>query len=136
MMRAVKKAAIYFSSALVVLPFLIKTVLAASPTDDLPGIDLTMEGLQKLLLNITCWTIQAIFVIMILVLIWAGIKFFLSRGDPAEVGKARKNFTWVLVGIAVVIGAEIIVSTVSYFIGATYSPFDCSGTPAEVKYTP
>lgn len=60
--------------------------------------------------------IQIVFAILgfmaVLYLIFAGIKFITSQGDPAGVAQARQSIIYALVGIAVAVSAEIIVTFV------------------------
>ena len=89
--------------------------------DEPLGVDLTIQKLEGIITGIACWTIGVVFAIMLLALVAAGIRFFLAQGDPTKLGVARKNLTWVIVGIAVIIGTNVIIATVAYFIGADYS---------------
>jgi hypothetical protein len=97
------------------------SALAADSTSNLPGVNLTIQGVSRLVQRITCWVLQIILAIMVLALIIAGIRFFLARGEPAAVGAAKKNFTWVLAGIAVILGTNIIIATIAGFVyGSNY----------------
>lgn len=62
--------------------------------------------------------------VAILFLVWAGFKFILARGNPTELGVARKNFMYVIIGIAVFLGAWTLASVIS----ATIKTLDSSGT--------
>jgi len=105
---------------------------------DLPGVkDFTIQGLVRLVTAITCYVIQIILAVMILALIIAGVRFLMAKGKPEAVTTARKNFTWVLVGIAVIISVNIIIATITNFLGAEnypYAPLDCSGVSTEITY--
>lgn len=104
--------------------------------DDLPGIDnLTIQGLVNLVTSIACYIIQIILAVMVIALLVAGIRFFLARGKPEEIGAARKNFTWVLAGIAIILATNIIIATISNFLGGSYDPLDCAGGSSEIKLT-
>ncbi len=46
------------------------------------------------------------------VLVYAGFMFILARGNPEKITTAIHNFTYILVGIALVLG--------SYFIGSVF----------------
>lgn len=108
---------------------------AKEASDDEPlGVDLTIQKLEGIITGIACWTIGVVFAIMLLALVAAGVRFFLARGDPTRLGAARKNLTWVVVGIAVIISTNIIIATVAYFIGADYSFIPLKCTTASVRY--
>ena len=77
--------------------------------------------LVKSLLNI----VLAIGVpIAVLFLVWSGFRFILARGNIAELGNARRNFYYVIIGIAIFLGAWTLASIVS----ATIKTLDSSGT--------
>ena len=77
--------------------------------------------LVKSLLNI----VLAIGVpIAVLFLVWSGFRFILARGNPTELALARKNFMFVIVGIAIFLGAW----TLATVISATIQTLDSSGT--------
>ena len=102
------------------------------------GVDITIQGLGRLIDSIACWTIQVVLAVMVLALVFAGIRFFIARGDPGKITEAKKNLSWVLIGIAVIMGTNIIIATISRFISGSDSqykfiPIDCSGSPAEVN---
>ena len=66
--------------------------------------------LVKTLLNI----VMAIGVpVAVFFLVWAGFKFVLARGRPGELEIARKNFLYVIIGIAVFLGAWTLASVIS-----------------------
>ena len=47
-------------------------------------------------------------VIAVMFIIWAGLKFVMAQGNAGEIEKARQNLIYVLIGVALVIGAEVI----------------------------
>lgn len=105
--------------------------------DEPLGVDLTIQKLEGIITGIACWTIGVVFTIMLLALVAAGIRFFLAQGDPTKLGAARKNLTWVIIGIVVIIGTNVIIATIAYFIGADYSfiPLKCEAVGAKPQYT-
>ncbi len=58
-------------------------------------------------------------VLSVLALIWVGVKFILAQGDPGKIADARKQFMYVIIGIALLFGAKVIVE----ILKATISPF-------------
>lgn len=77
--------------------------------------------LVKALLNI----VLAIGVpVAVLFLVWSGFRFILARGRPGDLELARKNFYYVIIGIAVFLGAW----TLATIISATIQTLDSSGT--------
>jgi len=55
----------------------------------------------------------------VLALIWVGLKFVLAQGNPEEMKKLKDWLLWIVVGVAIVIGARIIVSVVINTLQAT-----------------
>lgn len=62
--------------------------------------------------------------IAVLFLVWSGFRFILARGNPTDLGVARKNFYFVIIGIAIFLGAW----TLATIISATIQSLDKSGT--------
>lgn len=56
--------------------------------------------------------------------VWSGFKFILARGAPDKLKVARENFFFVIVGIAVFLGAW----TLATIIATTIQTLDTSGT--------
>ncbi len=77
--------------------------------------------LVKTLLNI----VLAIGVpVAVLFLVWSGFRFILARGRPGELENAKKNFMYVIIGIAVFLGAW----TLATIISATIQTLDSSNS--------
>lgn len=62
--------------------------------------------------------------VAVLFLVWSGFRFILARGNSTELGNARRNFYYVIIGIAVFLGAW----TLATIISATIQTLDTSGT--------
>ena len=77
--------------------------------------------LVKALLNI----VLAIGVpVAVLFLVWAGFRFILARGSQTGLEEAKRNFYYVIIGIAIFLGAW----TLATIISATIQTLDNSGT--------
>lgn len=109
-----------------------------SNTDSLPGYDLTIEGIGRIITGIACWTMSTILAVMVIALIIAGVRFYIG-GAIGDVASAKKNLSWVLIGITVILGTNVIIATIAYSLGAdyrSYIPLNCnrtnfSGTPCQ-----
>lgn len=78
-------------------------------------------NLVKALLNI----IMAIGMpIAVLFLVWSGFRFILARGSATGLDDAKRNFKFVILGIAIFLGAWTLASIIS----ATIQTLDTSGT--------
>jgi|GEM_PF-6207349 len=51
-------------------------------------------------------------VVAVLMVVLAGLKFVTSGDEPQEVAKARNNVIYALVGLAIVVSADVIVTFV------------------------
>ena len=91
---------------------------SVSSLDGAPGIDLTLDKLKDLITGLACWLVDIALVLIVLAVVFYGVQFLISQGDPTKVGNARKGLTWGVVGIAVILGTYTIIATVAYYIGA------------------
>lgn len=48
----------------------------------------------------------------VLVLIWIGLKFVMARGNPQKISEASRWLGYAVIGIAIIIGARLIISVV------------------------
>jgi len=90
---------------------------AGSNLDNAPGINLSIDGLMNIIKGLACWIVNAALILIVVAVVFYGIQFLISRGDPGKVGDARKALTWGVVGIIVILGAYTIIATVGYYIG-------------------
>lgn len=103
--------------------------------------DFTVQRIADIITGFACWLIGIVLAIMVIFLIVAGIRFFLARGNETAVVEARKNLTWTLVGILVILATNVIIATVSNALSRDYSfiPLNCSFTekpPAQPRPAP
>jgi len=112
-------------------------VLAAENTDnDELGIDLTVQGLVGIITGLACWLIRASLALMVIFLIIAGIRFFTAGGDTSKQEAAKKNLTWTIIGIFVILAVNVIIATIANALGRDYSfiPLKCESVTSEIKY--
>ena len=53
-------------------------------------------------------------------IIWAGFLFVSARGDTAKITKARNALLWGFVGVALVLGAQVIVTTIKNSVNSVF----------------
>lgn len=84
---------------------------------DIPSL---VNGLVKIALQLGT-------IVAVLALVWVGFKFIIAQGNPTEIANARKALGWVIIGIAILFGAQIIVEiikgTLSDFVDPTKIKF-------------
>ena len=54
-----------------------------------------------------------------LAIVWVGFQFILAQGKPDRMNELKTWLLWIMVGIAVVIGARLMVDIVINTLGAT-----------------
>lgn len=67
----------------------------------------------KLVENITYIVFGVLGGISLIIMVWAGMKYTLSSGDPAKTSEAKNQVIYAAVGIAVSLGASAIVTFVT-----------------------
>ena len=55
----------------------------------------------------------------VLALIWTGLQYILAQGNSARITELKMQLLWIVIGIAIVIGARIIISIVINTLAAT-----------------
>lgn len=55
----------------------------------------------------------------VVIIIWIGFQFVLARGNPQRMNELKGWLFWVIIGVAVVIGARIIIQVVINTLAAT-----------------
>ncbi len=96
-------------STLSPIKFLRFTVPDTSSLKGLTG-DALRKALVELIIDLII-TIVSIFAAI--AVIWSGIIYALSFGDPAKAEKAKKNLTWAIIGLVIMLLTVVILSAVS-----------------------
>ena len=94
------------------LPLVPLLFATAATTEDLPGVDITIQGLFNILQGLACWMSRFVLVFMVGAIIWYGFQFIVSRGNPTAFTNAKKSLGYALIGMVVILGAYTIISTV------------------------
>ena len=55
----------------------------------------------------------------VILIVFVGFRYVLARGNPTEISKLHSWLLWIVVGLAVIIGARIIVSVIISTLQAT-----------------
>ncbi|OIO47715.1 MAG: hypothetical protein AUJ32_02160 [Parcubacteria group bacterium CG1_02_40_82] len=91
-------------------------IIGFLPIAALAKIDLTKDDLLTLLKNFQVWVEGAIFIIGILITLYAAFLYMTAGGDDEKISKAKKAFVWGLVGIGIAILATGIWGLVQSFL--------------------
>lgn len=82
--------------------------------EEFPGEDLDAEEVKDIIYGIAEWMISVAGAVMVIFIVWAGLRLMAARGNPEAFTKARKNFVQVLIGALVILGVGVIINTVYY----------------------
>jgi len=124
----------YFKPLVIAFSFLIFvfhsiSVFASSHLTNQPGIDFSIQDIVGIITGLACWFTRVALILIVVFVIFYGIKFMTAQGDPTKLGEAKKSFLWGLVGILVILGTYTIIATVANSLGLDYRllPLVCSG---------
>ena len=53
---------------------------------------------------------------IVIFIIWAGIGFFTSQGNPTKLQTAKKRLLWTTVAAAIILGTFVIITTIRAFL--------------------
>jgi len=87
------------------------------PTIALADVDLSANGITAIMGRVADWLWAVAFGLIVIVFIWAGVKYLLTRGDPGKITEANHMVVWALVGAAVVMLAWSAESLVRFILG-------------------
>jgi hypothetical protein len=65
------------------------------------NLHLIISGLVKLFIPL-----------LVLALVYIGFRFIQAQGDPEELKKVKNYFLWALLGIAIILGANLILTSI------------------------
>lgn len=77
------------------------------------GKNLGLNGIWVIVLNVMDDVIQAMGYVAVGFIIWGGIKYLKSQGDPGEVNDARNVITNALIGLGIILAAVAMVRFVT-----------------------
>lgn len=60
-----------------------------------------------------------VIIIAVLALIWVGFQYIISRGDVKKMTDLKNWLFWIVIGVAVVIGARVIIEIIINTLAAT-----------------
>lgn len=80
-----------------------------------------IEDLIKQLLTVS---VPLAFVVLLVMLLWAGIKFLTSGGEPKALQSASQTVTWALLGMLFLIIAWLVLKLIEAFTGVQVTVFN------------
>ena len=94
---------------------------AASNCDNKPGVinnPLCITSLPDLIAEILGYVTKVGGVVAICAFIWIGWGFIRAQGNTTKLSEAKKNFFYVIVGVAILLGAQLLAYLVVNTIGS------------------
>lgn len=86
--------------------------LADTTSNGQIGNPIKAKSITDFFLSLTKVCIQIGTVVAGLAIIYGGLMFVTAQGDEEKIGKARNTMTWALVGTAILLGANVIVTAI------------------------
>lgn len=87
-----------------------------------------IKQLQELFTRIINLSVPLAFIALTVMLVYAGIKFITSGGEPKSLQSASGTITWALLGILFLVLAWLILNLIQAFTGVQVTQF-CLGFP-------
>lgn len=79
----------------------------------------TLQCIPAVLSNVVDWALGLAGIVAVFFIIFSGIKFLTSGGDPKQVEGARKTLTYAIIGLIIVFFSFAIIKLMGTITGAT-----------------
>jgi len=79
---------------------------------------LGVDSFEELVQNVTNWLVRIAGPIGVIIIVYAGAKFLMAKGDPTKINEAKKILWYAIIGLAIVFAASGLVSLVRNIISA------------------
>ncbi len=77
-------------------------------------------NIQDVIVNVVKVVQILLMMAAVVYIIWAGFLFVSARGDTAKITKARNALLWGFIGVALVLGAQVIVTTIKNSVNSVF----------------
>jgi hypothetical protein len=84
-----------------------------------PGQVATLKCIPDVFQNLVTTGLTLAGVLAVFLIVYGGIRFVTSGGDPKQVEGARSIITWALVGLILVFLSYFIITAISYLTGVS-----------------
>ncbi len=91
--------------------------------------------LQELLTRIINLSVGISFMVLLVMLVYGGVRFIISGGEPKAVQAATQTLTYAVIGIVLLAVAWLILKLISAFTGVDLTHF-CLGFPGALTNCP
>lgn len=83
---------------------------------------LKFKSLEALISGLVSIALQLGVIVAVLALVWVGFKFILAQGNDGKISEAKNALQWVIIGIAILFGAQIIVEIIKGTLSGFIDP--------------
>lgn len=91
-----------------------------------------LTQIEQVLSSVISASVGIAFIASLVFLVWAGIKYLTSGGEPKAIASAHQTVTWALLGITFLAIAWLILQLIQAFTGVQVTIFNirtlCDGT--------
>lgn len=82
-----------------------------------------LTAIEKLFAQVIRISVALAFMALLVMLVWAGIKFLTSGGEPKALQSATQTITWALLGMLFLIIAWLVLQLIEAFTGVKVTVF-------------
>ena len=83
-----------------------------------------LDQIEDLFKSIISVIVGLGFIVMLVLIVWAGIKYLTSGGEPKAVQSAHQTVTWALLGIIFMAIAWLVLQLIKVFTGIDVTIFN------------
>lgn len=83
-----------------------------------------LTEIEKVVSSTISAVVGLAFIALLVLLVWAGIKYLTSGGEPKAISSAHLTVTWALLGITFLAIAWLILQLIQAFTGVPVTVFD------------
>lgn len=119
-MKKTRNGLLLLTGILLLLPV---STLAAGIFPDLGGFGLSDKPIYDIVANFLKWILSIFGFIAIAAFLISGIQYFLSAGNEEMQQRAKRNFTYSVIGVVAGLSGLIIVTAIQNMLGGSSSRF-------------
>lgn len=83
-----------------------------------------LDQIESIFKNVVSVIVGLAFMTMLVLIVWAGIKYLTSGGEPKAVASAHQTVTWALLGIIFMAVAWLVLQLIRTFTGIDVTVFN------------
>lgn len=100
-----------------IMVILAGTLILPVQADELEN-PLNAENLIDLIALVSKAVMKIALIVAVVALIWAGFLFVTSQGNEEKLKNARAVLVWTIIGVAIIVGTDIIISVIENFFSS------------------